>query len=132
MSRLLLALVVVCAFAVVAQAAITHSITLVGSYTVGIGTEPNVDVYDVALDAGTGRDLGALVIQVGTLSGVGDDPMQSAWRSGGKTPVVNLTPTADDASYWLTPPDSSKCYETDSHFVPAGIADWAPVVTPPV
>lgn len=131
MSRALVSLVVVCAFAAVASATITHTVTPVGTYTMGIGSAPVVDVYDVSFDAGEGRTLGALVITVGSDSGEGTDPVQSAWLSGGKTPVLHLTPSEDDSGYWLVPPDVTKCYETDTRFLPAGIGTWAPVVVVP-
>jgi hypothetical protein len=151
MTRAFVSFVAVCALAVAAQATITHTVTLTGTYTLGLGAGPTIDVYTVTLhtyDPNGPTVLGALVIEIGVNAGdpsyaqgipapgpsdVFDDPFQAAWvTSGGKNPnVVNLTPTKDDADYWLTPPDTSKCYECDSYFIPAGILTWAPAVVNP-
>jgi hypothetical protein len=118
---------------VAAQATITYTISYLGGYTLGLGSGPTIDVFKFSMDAGEGRVLGALVLDIGTTAGYGgDDPFQAAWVTGGwPGPIVNLTPTQDDADYWLTPPDTSKCYEADTHFLPAGIGTWAPVVVVP-
>jgi hypothetical protein len=138
MNRAFVSLVVVCAFAAAAPAAITHSITLLGTYTLGIGTTPTIDVYKVGFACDDpNRVIGALVLGVGSVAGDPcyaqgipvdpndpndyDDAFNAAWRVGGKTPVTMLTPTRDDANTWLTPPDTSKCYETDSSFLPPNI-----------
>lgn len=135
MSRIAaLSVLAVCALGVVAQAAsITHTVTLTGSYTLGLGSGPLVDVYTVRFDAGPGHVVGSIVVQIGLLVGDGGyDPVQSGWVSPGKSGnVMNLTPTAEDAAAWLTPPDSSKCYETDSHFLPAGIGTWEVTIWSP-
>ena len=136
MSRLLLSLVVVCAFAVVAQAAISHTVEFIGSVEVTGGT---VDVYQVSFDAGVGRTIGAVVLDVGVAAN--DDPNDpdpnfadpyQVWYKYHRTvppPHVDLdvmTPTADDIAGWGEPYEN-----TDTHFLPTGMADWSPVVTDP-
>jgi hypothetical protein len=101
-------------------------VTLTGSYTLGLGSGPVIDVYTIRFDAGPGHVVGSIVVDIGLMIGDGGyDPVQNGWVAAGKSgSVINLTPTADDAALWLTPPDSSKCYETDSYFIPAGIGTW--------
>jgi hypothetical protein len=149
MKRAFVSLAVVCALVSVVNAkAITTTITLTGTYTLGIGATPHkvIDVYTINQSAEPNILLGAFVIEIGVNAGdpsyaqgipapdpnlVFNDPFQAAWRVGGKTPVTMLTPTKAEADTWLTPPDTSKCYETDSHFLPAGIITWAPAVVNP-
>ena len=120
---------------VMAQA-IMHTITPTGTYTVTLGTsETIVDVYKLTFDAGPGRTLGAIVLDIGTIGGHGgDDPFQAWYVIGGKKgETIGMTPTQDDADDWLyaDPPDGTNCYQADTHFLPEGFADWAPVVVSP-
>jgi hypothetical protein len=134
-----------------AQSWIAHTVTYTGSYTVGVGTAPTVDVYKVSFTVTDLRDpnvkLAALVLEIGANAGDPnyalflpapdpslrfDNPFQAGWCTRfGKTPITYLTPTRDDADTHLTPPDTSQLYETDSSFLPSGIATWAPAAVNP-
>jgi hypothetical protein len=111
-----------------------------------------VDVYKINFTvvdpSNPGLKMGSLVLEIGVNAGdpsfaqgipvdpndpnVYNNPFQGAWRLGGKTPITQLTPTREDANTWLSPPDASKLYETDSSFLPPGILTWAPAVVNPV
>jgi hypothetical protein len=132
---------------VAAQATITTTISYVGTYTIGLGAGPVVDVYKVHMHTNVGV-LGALVIEIGWSAGepcyaMGipvdpndpnsyDNPFQAWWTSYGKSGnVQRLTGSEDEAAVWLTPPDSSKCYEADTRFLPADIGTWGPAIYNP-
>jgi hypothetical protein len=152
MKRTLVATMVLGLLATAAPAVIVHTITYEGTYTVGIGTMPIVDVYKVNFavvdPSNPGLLLGSFVLEIGQNAGdpvyaqgvptdpntdpnTYNNPFQGAWKSGGKTPITQLTPTRDDANTWLSPPDASKLYECDSSFLPPGILTWAPAVVNP-
>ena len=132
-----------------APAQITHTVTYLSSYTLGLGSRPTIDVYKVSFDAGSGRVLGSFILDVGAKAdpdpndpndpnthlpdpNVYQDPFQAGWQYRvGKNWVIGITPTKDDADLWLMPPDTSMCYESDTYFIPAGIGGWAPSVVLP-
>jgi hypothetical protein len=118
---LILGLVVGFTF-VAAEGAMTLIATDVATYTLGLGSGPIVDVWDITVDAGEGSVVGSLIAYIGTDANMGyDDPFQAAWHTSGKTPQTWLTPTQEDANALLLPLDSTKCYECDTHFLPPGI-----------
>jgi hypothetical protein len=133
MGRAILILALVLGFTCVsAQATVTLQFVYVGTYTVGLGSNPIVEVWKIAVDAGEGNTVDSLIAAIGTGAGLGyDDPFQAAWHTSGKTAQTWLTPTQEDANAVLLPLDSSKCYECDTRFLPAGIGTWAPAAQNP-
>jgi hypothetical protein len=135
MSRPLMSLLAVCAFAVAAQATvITHQVTLLGDYAV---TGGSVAVYKVSFDAGVDRKIGSLVLDVGSYASPDPcspdpnfkDPYQVWYKYRGGFPVHNIdvmTPTIDDITGFGSPYE-----ETDTHFILGGISGWTPVVVLP-
>jgi hypothetical protein len=151
MKRTLVATMVLGLLAAAAPAVIVHTVTPMGSFTVGIGSAPIVDVYKITFTVvDPNQDdpsVGSLVLEIGQNAGdpsyaqgipapdpnlVFNNPFQGAFRTGGKVAVTNLTPTRNDANTWLMPPDASKLYECDSSFLPSGILTWAPAVVNPL
>jgi hypothetical protein len=128
MKRMLVATMVLGLLATAAPAVITHTVTPMGSYPLGVG--PIIDVYKVSFDAGAERLLGSFVLDVGTIAGLGaNDPFQVWYKYRGGFPVHNIdqmTPTIDDIIGFGSPYE-----ETDTHFLPPGIASWTPVIVLP-
>lgn len=103
-----------------------------GMYTISLGgTSVQMYAAELRLDAMDGRTIASLDLEFGPVVSP-DSPavFQAGWLSGGKIPVVRLTPTSADADYWLLPPDSSKCYEADSHFLP-DVYQGSTLIIPP-
>ena len=141
MRRVLVILAFLAVFSAGAQAAMTFTVTLTGSYAVTVGSiETIIDVFKATFDAGEGRTIGALVFDVGAAAAdpndpsdpnTYDSPFQVSYKYHRTVPPPHvdldvMTPTADDIAGWGSPYE-----ETDTHFLPAGISDWSPVVTLP-